>query len=324
MGLGDRDYMRSSQPAGPGWGSRGRKSRGRWSILTILIAINIGVFIIKYVFVLWGEEVKDVGYPQFIPSGGASAELVFTRGHVWTLFTYMFVHGNLLHILFNLILIFACGRGLQVIAGERHLFRVFLLSGLFGGFVQIAVSANPVVGASACAFGLLVALAALIPEQQVSLLLFFVIPLRLRLKNLAYSLTALAAVFLVIDLLISRDIWMVSGVGHAAHLGGALTGWMYVRTAGFGGRGMAATSSRRRGKRIPGKTGRGRSSRMGDIVSTAVEREVDGVVFETDEFTMNRINMLLEKISEEGMGNLTEEERKVLQRYSKEISGRID
>jgi membrane associated rhomboid family serine protease len=264
MGLGDRDYMRSGQPAGIGWGNRGRKSRGRWSILTILIAINIGVFIIQYVFGLWGEEVQDGGYQQFIPSGGASAELVFTRGHVWTLFTYMFVHGNLLHI------------------------------------------------------------AALIPEQQVSLLLFFVIPLRLRLKNLAYSLTALAAVFLVIDLLVSADIWMVSGVGHAAHLGGALAGWLYVRMSGFGGRGMAATYSRRRGKRIAGKTERKRSSQMGKIVSTAVEREIDGVVFETDEFTMNRINTLLEKISEEGMGNLTEEERKVLQRYSKKISGRID
>ncbi len=328
MGLGDRDYMRSGQPVGIGWGNGGRKSRGRWSVLTILIAINIGVFIIQYVFGLWGEEVQGLGYQQFIPSGGASAELVFTRGHVWTLFTYMFVHGNPLHILFNLILIFACGRGLQVIAGERHLFRVFLLSGLFGGFVQIAVSllqnpSTPVVGASACAFGLLVALAALIPEQQVSLLLFFVIPLRLRLKTLAYSLTALAAVFLVIDLLVSGDIWMVSGVGHAAHLGGALAGWSYVRMTGFGGRGMAATYSRRRRERIPGKTERGRSSRMGDIVSTAVEREVDGVVFETDEFTMNRINTLLEKISKEGMGNLTEEERKVLQRYSKKISGKI-
>ncbi|MFP6874722.1 MAG: rhomboid family intramembrane serine protease [Verrucomicrobiales bacterium] len=319
--------MRSDQPVGISWGSRGRRPRGRWSILAILIAINIGVFIIQYVFGLWGEEVFDGDYLQFIPSGGASAELVFMKGHIWTLFTYMFVHGSPLHILVNLILIFACGRGLQTIAGERHLFRVFLFAGLFGGLVQVTVSllqnpSTPVVGASACAFGLLVALATIIPEQEVSLLLFFVIPLRLRLKNLAYSLTALAAVFLVIDLLVTGDIWMVSGVGHAAHLGGALAGWIYVRMAGFGVRGMAATYSRRRRKRMPGKTERRRSSQMGKIVSTAVEREVDGVVFEADEFTMNRINTLLEKISEEGMGNLTEEERKMLERYSKKISGR--
>ena len=56
-------------------------------------------------------------------------------------------------------------------------------------------------------------------------------------------------------------------------------------------------------------------------MSTTLMKEVDGVVIETDEFEMNRINALLEKISEEGMGNLTDEERRALEKYSRRISG---
>lgn len=325
--------MRSESPAGISWGSGGRKPRGRWSLLAILIAINVGIFVIQYVFQLWGESqpvtdqfgrivVDSYGNYEtdFRPSGGASAELVFSQGHVWTLFTYMFVHGSFLHILCNLILIFACGRGLQTIAGEKHLFWTFLFSGLLGGLAQIVFSlledpSIPVVGASACAFGLLVALAALIPEQEVSLLLFFVIPLRLRLKYLACSLVGLAMVLLVIDLLVTGNILMVSGVGHAAHLGGALAGWLYVRMTGLRGMRISTRGSRRRRKR--------RSSQDGTIVSTTLVKEVDGVVLETDEFAMNRINALLEKISEDGMGNLTDEERRLLEQYSRRISGRM-
>ncbi|MCP4850033.1 MAG: rhomboid family intramembrane serine protease [Verrucomicrobiaceae bacterium] len=324
MGLGDRDYMRSGSPAGVSWGSGGRKPRGRWSALAILVAINLGIFVIQYVFQLWGESIEYIDSggnrrTEFMPSGGASAELVFSQGHFWTLFTYMFVHGSFLHILCNLILIVACGRGLQAIAGERHLFWTFMFSGLLGGLAQIGFSlfANPsipVVGASACAFGLLVALAVLIPEQEVSLLLFFVIPLRLRLKYLACSLVGLAVVLLVVDLLVSGNVFMVSGVGHAAHLGGALAGWLYVRSTGLCRMRREPRFSRRRRKRS--------TSQDGTIVSTTLMKEVDGVVIETDEFAMNRINDLLEKISNEGMGNLTDEERRVLEQYSRRISGK--
>ena len=339
MGLGDRDYMRSEQPVGVSWGSEGRKSRGRWSLLAILIAINIGVFVLQYVFQLWGEsqpltdQYGRIVYDNFgnvekdfRPSGGASAELVFTQGHFWTLFTYMFVHGGFWHIFLNLILILACGRALQALLGERHLLQVFLFAGLLGGLAQILFSlmedpSIPVVGASACAFGLLVALAMIIPEQEVSLLLFFVIPLRLRLKYLACSLVGLAMVLLVIDVLATRNIMMVSGVGHAAHLGGALAGWLYIRMAGARGRVKRNPFSAGRSRRRFGRDEGSRSSQGGKIVSTTLMKEVDGVVIETDEFEMNRINALLEKISEEGMGNLTDEERRALEKYSRRISG---
>jgi len=341
MGLGDRDYMRSSQPVGVNWGSKRPTSGRQWSVLSILIAINIGIFILQYLFQLLGDTIPITdGYgrvivdqfgeiqTEFRPWGGASAEMVFEHGHVWTLFTYMFVHGGFLHILVNLILIVACGRALQAMLGEKQLLQIFLFAGVIGGLAQILFSlfenpSIPVVGASACAFGLLVALAVLIPEQEVSMLLFFVIPLRLRMKYLASSLVGLAVVFLVIDLLVSDNVPMVSGVGHAAHLGGALAGWMYIRMAGAQGRRRRrALKGRRRG--IRQERAGGRSSVEGaKIVSTTLVKEVDGEVIEIDEFAMKRIDDLLEKISEQGMGDLTEEERRVLEEYSRRISGGI-
>ena len=66
-----------------------------------------------------------------------------------------------------------------------------------------------------------------------------------------------------------------------------------------------------------------RSGEGTKIVSTTLVKEVDGEVIEIDEFAMKRIDDLLEKISEQGMGNLTEDERRVLEEYSRRISGGI-
>jgi hypothetical protein len=102
-----------------------------------------------------------------------------------------------------------------------------------------------------------------------------------------------------------------------------MAGWLYVRMARLRGMGIIPRSSHRRGKSRLGRVGGSRFSQGGKIVSTTLVKEVDGVVIETDEFAMNRINTLLEKISEEGMGNLTDEERRVLEQYSRRISGKI-
>jgi hypothetical protein len=63
--------------------------------------------------------------------------------------------------------------------------------------------------------------------------------------------------------------------------------------------------------------------RKGKVVSAKVVTEVDGKVFESDEFTVDIINPLLEKISENGMSSLTREEQQILEKYSREISEKL-
>jgi len=116
---------------------------------------------------------------------------------------------------------------------------------------------------------------------------------------------------------------MVSGVAHAAHLGGALAGWLYVRAFNIGGvRVSLGFLKKLRGKAEKKALNRN-FKRKGKVVSAKVVTEVDGKVFESDEFTVDIINPLLEKISENGMSSLTREEQQILEKYSREISEKL-
>ena len=133
--------MRSDDPAGMGWRrSRGGSGgRGGWSPLTVIIVLNLAVFVPQFGFGVLGEEVVIKGERVFQPEGETSRELLL-RGHLWTLVTYMFVHGGLMHILLNLLMIFMAGRLVIQIAGTKHFLRVYFLSGLLGALAQVATT----------------------------------------------------------------------------------------------------------------------------------------------------------------------------------------
>ncbi len=316
--------MQSDDQAGIGWGGRRGGAGGRreaLSPLMILIAINVGVFVLQYVFGLGGTLVRERGIETFLPWGEASRELVFGQGQVWTLVTYMFVHGSLLHILFNIIIIYSCGRAVLAMVGRRHFLRIYFLAGLLGGVLQIFLWPNPVVGASACGFGLLVALATLLPEQQVTMLLYFIIPVRLRLKYLAYGLVGISVLFMVIGLVAGAgaDVPMVSGVAHAAHLGGALVGFLYIRLSGLGGvkltrEGLAdqRAKSERRGM----VASRSKAKRRRTVTASEVKKSRRAGA----DFVSAEIDPILDKINREGFGSLSDEEREVLDAGSQKIS----
>ena len=314
--------MKSDEPSGVSWMRRGRHGgggKGGPSPLAIIMWANIGVFILQFGFGLMGQYVVfPDGSHEWQGWGATSRELVFGRGHVWTLFTYMFVHGGPLHILLNLFFIYVCGRAVLTIAGAKHFWRVYFLSGLFGGLLQMAVSANPLVGASACAFGLLAALAAIIPDQQVTVLLYFILPVRLRLKYLAYALVGISLVSLLIDIAAGpgAKIPMITGIGHAAHFGGALMGWLYMRATGLGGAKVTRETLMRK---------RQRAERMADKKARRPKRaKVLPNKSKGDSFVSAEIDPILDKINREGFASLTEKEKEILESGSKEISDRAN
>ena len=75
-------------------------------------------------------------------------------------------------------------------------------------------------------------------------------------------------------------------------------------------------------KKAEGRALKHNFKRKGKVVSAKVITEVDGKIYESDEFTVDIINPLLEKISEHGMSSLTRDEQLILEKYSKEISER--
>jgi membrane associated rhomboid family serine protease len=254
------------------------------SVVQLIIAINVIVFFVQLVC-------TAVGFPYFEWSLALSADGL-RRGFVWQPVTYMFLHDthNLFHILVNLLVLWFFGREVEYFIGPKYFTRLYFMSGIVGAALWFAFnyqSPIPVIGASAAVLGCVIAFATLFPNRDVTLLLFFILPLTLRAKYLAL----IAVAFDVVPLL-QRE---VTGVAHLAHLGGAAFGYLYIKQLGYGAtprwllwlQGITA-----RLKPRPRPTPHSMSS---------------------EEFVREEIDPILDKIAREGMQSLTRHERKILE-----------
>jgi membrane associated rhomboid family serine protease len=144
------------------------------------------------------------------------------QGMWWQFLSYQFLHGGLLHLLFNLLFLHSIGPLLEQTLGARRYLGLYLVSGAFGGGLHVLVAwlspghfATPVVGASAGLCGILAAVCALYAEEKVDVKLFYVIPLRMRAK---FLLLAVALVTM------GGALFPFGNVAHLAHLGGLVGG----------------------------------------------------------------------------------------------------
>ena len=149
-------------------------------------------------------------------------------GALWQFITHAFLHGNIWHLLFNMLSLWFAGRIVEQTIGTRHFVLLYILSALGGGLGQILLGPenSQLIGASGAVFGVLVAFSTMYADSVVTLLLFFVLPIRLKAKFLGLGLVAVS----LISLVTRFEPW----IGHAAHLGGAITGYFFARASGFG------------------------------------------------------------------------------------------
>jgi membrane associated rhomboid family serine protease len=224
-----------------------------------------------------------------------------SSGFIWQVVTFQFLHAGLLHIIVNLIVIYFFGRALEEVLGRRPFLVFYLSAGVAGGLLQMLFAGllpahfgGSVVGASAGAFGLVAAFAAIFPERQITLLLFFIIPVSMRAKTLLWLALGMAVLGMIAQ---------ESRIAHAAHLGGIFAGLIYV-SAAVQGRGWSSLWGSRSGPSWK-PPARGRSSRahqdkpIGEMSSA--------------EFMTREVDPILEKISKQGIHSLTEGERKILE-----------
>jgi len=145
----------------------------------------------------------------------------------WQLLTYGFLHGDLAHLLFNMLALVMFGSQLEYTWGPRRFLAYYLVCVVGAGLCQLAVVSwgmaggglpYGTLGASGGVFGLLLAYGMLFPHQRV-MLLIPPIPMKAR---------TLVIVFGVISLLMGIT-GTQSGVAHFAHLGGMLFGWLLIR-----------------------------------------------------------------------------------------------
>ncbi len=220
----------------------------------------------------------------------------------WTLLTYMFLHAGFLHLAFNLLALFVFGPDVEERMGGGAFLRYYLLCGLGGAAFSLVLGwifgrLNPVIGASAAVYGVLLAFAWAAPNAPISVL-FLPEPIPAK-----WLVTFIVALSLVLALLPSSD-----GVAHLAHLGGFVTGFLYLKAADWR-LGRAERQLRRASQPSvlvhPGRAARGRDAPTGRRAERdPAQAEVDRV---------------LDKISARGIDSLTPAERRFLAEMSRKM-----
>ena len=163
---------------------------------------------------------------------GLIPEDVFRRGWIWQLGTYMFLHAGIGHILFNMLGLWMFGVELERLWGTRSFAYYYAITGLGAGVTMLLVSLLPfaatapayssvTIGASGALFGLLLAFALYYPDRPI--LIMMIIPVPARIFVMIFG----AIAFL-------NTLQPGRGVADAAHLGGLVTGYIYLQS-GRGG-----------------------------------------------------------------------------------------
>lgn len=295
------------------------------SAFQIFLGINIAVFVMQHGLHWFGQMWKGVYYPF----GGISLN-VLSRGQVWTLFSHSFVHGDIWHLLLNLLLLVFAGRGVQKHFGSRHFTLIYAASATLGAAAEMTVNGlvhgdtfTPLVGSSAAAFGLLMALAVALPDEEITAFLWFIVPIHLRLWTVAKAF-CLAQLVLGLGSLWIDHFPADLRVAYFAHLGGAALGWFYARSLGYGGRPLTYASQwqpaplSRRPQMARARTHARAFVDLEDTPAPQPLKTAGPVVSLMEEI----VNPLLDKMNLHGKNSLTEEEQRTLERASREMKRR--
>lgn len=278
------------------------------SVLTRLIYINIGVFLLVKVlgvfFYLAGQANPLVEWLS-LPS---QFDQILAKP--WTIFTYMFMHAGFLHLLFNVLGLYWFGKlFLYRLEGDKML-GIYLLGGLAGAFLYaLAFSVLPVFegangllrGASASVFAVLVAIAVYDPNQEIRLFFIGTFPLKY-----------IAAFYVLLSVI---GISTSNPGGNIAHVGGALWGWFYIFQL-------------RKGNDISDgfiKLINSAGDKLSQLFKPKEKMTVTYKQPPRDDYEYNRqknikheeINRILEKIAKSGYENLTKKEKEILFKQGK-------
>lgn len=198
----------------------------QYNLLIQLIIINVAVFLLVNIVdgILWlmaADSAFSLVDWLAVPAAGQKLLMRF-----WTPFTYMFLHQDFLHILFNMLWLYWFGIIFLQYLDTKKLLSVYILGGLSGAlFFIVAFNTFPAfsnvlefsqaLGASASVLAVVIAISVYRPDHRIHLL--FLGPVKIK---------WIAIISIVLDLV---SIKSANSGGHIAHLGGALFGFLYIR-----------------------------------------------------------------------------------------------
>ena len=250
------------------------------------------------------------GAVPILDSFGRIVDAIPANFYPWQLLTYQFMHANLSHIFFNMLMLWMFGMEIENIMGSKKFLIFYLACGFGAGLLQLFLSPlfeggmGPTIGASGAVFGIMIAFAMYFPDRYV--FLYFLIPVKAK---------YLIAFLVVIEFM---SVGNQSFVAHLAHIGGAITAFFFILydrrkriSAGniFGSfkksnNGFSSSSLRNAFKSRPKDV---EDAKFYDINESKKE----------DVVTDAEIDAILDKISKSGYQNLSDREKKILFEASK-------
>ncbi len=291
MGMADRNYGQRGTWAPAGLGQL-------TPVVKWLIIINVAVF--------FGDSVL---FRNRLGNWGCfTIESAIDNARIWEFFTFQFLHGSVLHVVFNMFGLYIFGPWAERWWGARRFLAFYLLCGVAGaifytllaliGILQPppgmpSLDGMPLVGASAGIYGILVGVAVIAPDLRV--LLYFP-PIEMSMRQLAMAVLAIAVGTVILDL--------GNAGGEAGHLGGAILGFLLMRRPGLLG------WADRHGAAVEII----RPKAFGGHPEAKLRPRTD-----VDLHSQAEVDRILEKISEHGFQSLTDAERHILQEIAKSI-----
>lgn len=225
---------------------------------------------------------------------GLQPAYVFKNFYIWQFFSYMFLHGDFLHIVLNMFILWMFGCEVERHWGEREFLKYYFICGIGAGFFHLIFNMSspiPVVGASGAIFGILIAFAMLFPDR---LVILFPFPISIRAKYLVIIFASIELIF---------GFFGQSGVAHFAHLGGMIVGFVYLK---YGWRLSVTGRDFIRKKQL-------------DLELKRMLRKRQRIRRLREE-----VDLILDKINEVGYQNLSEKEKRILKEASISLADEND
>jgi len=250
---------------------------------------------VKWIILVSGAMLvlqQVIGHNYLEQTLGLVPTAVFQHYWLWQPVTYLFLHGSLFHWLFNMFILWMFGRELETRWGTADFLKYFFVTGLGAALCVLLISPHstiPTIGSSGSVFGMLVAFAMVFPEAI--LYLYFVIPVK------AWQAAALFAFIEFFAALPGGG----AGIARFAHLGGMLTGYLYLRFGGL--------------LSVPWNPFTDLRVWLNKITRPKPKPPVELHEL-TDELAM-KVDQILDKILKKGVDSLTSDEKRLMDRYSR-------
>ena len=260
----------------------------RWTqrprvILLALMGVNVGAFV--------AQVFLDAYQPGFVREYLGLSEQGVHAAYGWQFLTAMFLHNGPWHLIGNILILYLFGRDVESIIGQRQFLFLYLAGAAAGelGHLFLMPSTSVLFAASGGAAAVLLAYTTILPELELTSMIFLLLPVRLKAKYLAYAALAVA----LWGVTLGRD----SVVAYSAYLGGIMAGWFYAHLLGFGRVSILQRALQER-----------RASRERYRAMTA------------EQFIAEEVDPILDKISREGLQSLTRAERRTLARAQEKFA----